>query len=455
MTDLDDTIAAAASAAGPAVRAIIRISGPRTQQLVGERFVPDDREAWRAARRPLQHSGVMQLPGWRTPVPASVLLWPGHRSYTGQPAAELQLPGCPPLVNAVLRELYAAGARPARAGEFTLRSFLAGRIDLTQAEAVLGVIDAEDHVALRQALEQLAGGLAGRIAEVREQLLLHLADLEAGLDFVDEDLEFVQREVLNTRLMAATDWLSTLERQAALRLESSDRRQVVLAGLPNAGKSTLFNRLAGASAAIVSPERGTTRDVLCRDLEIDGQSITLWDTAGWEVTRDPIEQEAGDLRLDRIERADLILWCTAADASCEELRLDAAGRRQLPPGANCLRVRTKGDRARAADAAGELLVSAVDEHGLPRLLQALGTALQRQQPHHGELLGSTAARCQHSLRQARVALQQARSALAAGEGDELIALSLRAGLDALGAVCGAVHTDDVLDRIFSRFCIGK
>ena len=198
-------------------------------------------------------------------------------------------------------------------GEFTLRAFLAGRLDLLQAEAVLGVIDAEDHAQLQTALEQLAGGLSGRIGELREQLLLHLADLEAGLDFVDEDLDFVSRDILRERLEEGIARLDTLIAQAERRMTLSGRRQVVLAGLPNAGKSTLFNALAGRAAAIVSPMRGTTRDVLSAEVGLDGVVITLWDTAGWDDPASAIDAAAGDVRLDRLERADLVIWCTAAD----------------------------------------------------------------------------------------------------------------------------------------------
>ena len=387
---------------------------------------------------------------------AAVMLWPGRRSYTGGETAELQLPGSPPLVDAVLAQLYAAGARPARAGEFTLRAFLAGRLDLIQAEAVLGVIDAEDHTQLRTALEQLAGGLSGRIGQVREDLLVHLADLEAGLDFVDEDIEFVGRPELRRRLVETIGWLTDLQQQAARRLTSDTRRQVVLAGLPNAGKSTLFNRLLTREAAIVSPQRGTTRDLLRADLELDGVGITLWDTAGWEEATNAIDAAAGMLRQDRLARADLVLWCTAADLCSGDRLLDRTLRDQARGTATIIPVRTKADLSTGDPRDGDTLeVSAASGAGLMELRRAIRAAVSGEAVHRGEWLASTAARCRESLRQAQLALSDALAALDAGAGDELIALDLRAGLDALGMICGSVYTDDVLDRIFSRFCIGK
>ncbi|HEX6983903.1 MAG TPA: hypothetical protein VF170_00940, partial [Planctomycetaceae bacterium] len=187
-------IAAVASAPGPAARAVVRVSGEGCRDAVRVVFSPDDEARWHAARSASRHPGRVTLTDARAELPAAAYLWPNARSFTGQPVVELHLPGSPPIIESVLAGLYHGGVRPARPGEFTLRAFLAGRLDLVQAEAVLGVIDAADHRELDLALRQLAGGLSGRLADVRRDLLSLLADLEAGLDFVDEDIEFVGRE---------------------------------------------------------------------------------------------------------------------------------------------------------------------------------------------------------------------------------------------------------------------
>lgn len=453
MHALDDTIAAVASAPGAGVRAILRVSGPESRRIVGGCVSWNDPRAWETARLPRRHLGQVQLPGWRAALRVEVLLWPTGRSYTGQPLVEIHLPGSPPLVDALLTLLYARGAQPAQAGEFTLRAFLAGRVDLVQAEAVLGVIDASDDHQLRVALEQLAGGLSGRIAQLREDLLLHLADLEAGLDFVEEDIEFVSRPELERRLTQAVAELSRLEAQAAGRLESRPQPVVVLAGLPNAGKSTLYNALLERETAIVSARPGTTRDVLNSRLDCDGLQVIISDTAGWDDSEDALDAAAGRQREEQLRRADLILWCTASNLSPDDRLQDEFLRSQLPPGVDVLPVRTKSDLA--AGECAEVTVSARQGRGLVELKQRLAARLESAALHRGELVASTAARCQESLSRARSALAGALEAARAGAGDELIAAELRLGLDQLGLICGAVYTDDILDRIFSRFCIGK
>jgi tRNA modification GTPase len=454
---LDDTIAALGSPAGAGLRAIVRVSGPQTRQLVSRCFDPTDAAQWALARMARRHAGALRLPGFDLPVEAAVALWPTARSYTGQPLAEVHILGSPPLVEALLETLYSAGARPATAGEFTQRAFLAGRLDLLQAEAVLGVIDATDDQQLATALAQLGGGISREISALREQLLLHLADLEAGLDFVDEDIEFVSRETLTAQLDAATLYLERLLRQTSDRLATTGRRAVVLAGLPNAGKSTLFNALAGYGAALVSPVRGTTRDVLTTTIDLGQSQCDLYDTAGWEAAGSCIQEQAQSLRSDRIDRADLVVWCEAGDLTTGEAAESRRLRALLGPSQSLLVARTKSDLPETGGRHDEpaIAVSATTGMGLDELRRAIATRLSSAAAHSGELLASTSARCRESLRGALDGLHAARSALEDAAGDEIIAVELRRGLDSLGLVCGAVYTDDLLDRIFSRFCIGK
>jgi tRNA modification GTPase len=455
----DDTIAALASPPGPGPRGILRLTGPNVVDVLKGLFHAD----WPTSRQPGRYPGSVFWPECRAPIAADLQLWPTRRSYTGQPLAELHLVSSPPLLEGILAELYRRGARPARPGEFTLRAFLAGRLDLLQAEAVLGVIDAHDDVELRTALEQLAGGISHELTALRSDLLNLLADLEAGLDFVEEHLEFVTRAELHARLAAARVTVERLQAQAAGRMHSGDRPRVVLAGLPNAGKSTLFNALLGRSQALVSPIAGTTRDYLTAAVTWNGQTLDLIDTAGFDDFATGIDGTAQELRHDQWRRADLTVWCSAADLSAEDRVLDDAryaSAAEVSP--HCLRINTKVDAGGVEPL--EIAVSAVTQTGLDALRDAILHALSHPHLHNRHWLGSTAARCQDSLQSAAAALRRAEklSSRSPGiaipgspSGDEFLAVDLRDALDHLGEIVGAVYTNDLLDRIFSRFCIGK
>ena len=458
MLNIDDTIAALASAPGAAARAIVRVSGGEAREAVARIFHPDDQERWDAARLAGRHPGRLAVPAFPESLVCDAYLWPTPRSYTGQPIVELHLPGSPVLAEAVLAALFRGGVRPARAGEFTLRAFLAGRLDLVRAEAVLGVIDAEDHRELNLALGQLAGGLSNRLADVRGDLLSLLADLEAGLDFVEEDIEFVSRDDVLHRVAAARDAIDRMLADATDRWRDSPAARIVLAGLPNAGKSTLFNRLAAAEHALVSPIAGTTRDWLTASVDWQGTRVELVDTAGWEIPRDELSKAMHLVRSEQLDRADLVLWCTPADLDPRHAEIDKRLQRELQENQRyLLTITTKADLDDSCrgDVPHELRVCARSGRGLTSLRSRLMSELRSDRAPARHMLGSTAARGRESLASARDALQRLTEAAEAGFGDEILSAELRTALDGLAAVVGAVYSDDVLDVIFSRFCIGK
>jgi tRNA modification GTPase len=470
---LVDTIGALASAVGPAARGIVRISGPRAIECLNGWFEPAGVERWQLASGAASHAGGVRLDGLRSLLDVTVYAWPNGHSFTGQPLVEIHAPGSPPLLDAVLARSFAAGVRPAQPGEFTLRAFLAGRMDLLQAEAVLGVIDAAGEDALTIALRQLAGGISGRMTQVRGDLIDLLADLEAGLDFVEDGIEFVSRDELAARINRAQSTLSELLAKCQSRAQSHGRCRVVLAGLPNAGKSTLFNALLARDAALVSAVAGTTRDYLSGPVEWSGVAVELIDTPGWE-SFDATDQEADDssndvgeltrraqgLGAEQREHADLVVWCSAADAGAEEERHDfELRRRAIRNGRPMLLVETKCDLREPPenrDAVGNSLpVSAKTGAGLDELVERCARLLNEAAPDRGEIIGTTAARCRESVAACRDALGHALAAAESNRGDEILALELREALEHLGRVLGTVYTDDILDRIFSRFCIGK
>ena len=439
MLDPTDTIAAVASPPGPGVRGLVRLSGPEAWSIALGGFRAEGPEP--STRRATLQRGRLTVAGLRVPLPASLALWPGPRTYTGQPLAEIHTVGSPPLINLVLADCLTRGARLAEPGEFTLRAFLSGRIDLTRAEAVLGVIDARTPAQLDDALRQLAGGLAGPIVALRDELLDILAHLEANLDFADEpDGDPLGRAALAASLARAADEVAAL----AGRLDDRDRPEghprVVLVGSPNAGKSRLFNALLDASRALVSPHAGTTRDYLSALADCDGLTVEWVDTAGLDDAPGTIEGRAQALRAEQAARADLLLDCRSADTPAGP---------PIEPDRPRLLVWTKADVCDAPP--GLMPTSAATGEGIGPLKTAIAEALRAQSV---DAATGTGARCRKSLAHARQALAAAAETLTHG-GDELVAIDLRQAIDELGKVVGATVTDDILDRIFRRFCIGK
>ena len=449
LLSIDDTIAAIASAPGGAFRGIIRISGPKCLECVERCFEPAETDSpLRLVQRPSVLAGRIHLRELETSLRADLYLWPGTRSYTRQPSAELHTIGSPPLLEVALTEICRHGARIAQPGEFTLRAFLAGRLDLTQAEAVLGVIDAHSDLQLRTALSQLAGGLAAPLGVLRNRLLDLLAHLEAGLDFVDEEIEFISRDDLLAELDQAVRQMEKLSAQMQSRGESSAAPRVVLYGLPNAGKSSLLNALAGEDAALVSSAAGTTRDFVSRRVRFEQIELELVDTAGLKNSRQTeIAQEAQRMAREQAENCALRVRCI--DATIDTY----AGNDEVPEVPQIV-VLTKCDLL-GADArlfVAALRTSSRTGEGISDLRRRIAAALASQS---GDAVASTTARCRESLALAADSLRRAGGATEEGLGEELVAAEVRAALDDLGRVVGAVYTEDILDRVFSRFCIGK
>lgn len=447
--EADDTIAAIASAPGPGVRGIVRVTGPRAWEVATVGFTSSDGAALARPDHAQAIIGQYRLDGLRPPLPATLFVGHGSRTYTGQPLVEVQTLGAPALLQHLLGALLKAGARLANPGEFTLRAFLSGRIDLTRAEAVLGVIEANTSAQLDAALRQLAGGLFGPIAALRERLIDILAHLEANLDFVDEhDVSDLARDHLAAELSAASGEVNALADRLRARETRTGMPVVVLVGPPNAGKSCLFNALLDEHRSIVSPQPGTTRDYVSASCDCDGLIVELVDTAGHEAPRDAIEALAQSHRDEQATRADLLLDCRPATEPRLPLRHDSESG---PPG---FRVLTKADLDPEAVHPDSFLTSATTGLGLDALRSAIARAL-RTGDRDGDLPATTGARCRDTLTRAGVSLGHAADTLLLGGGDELVALDLRHALDALAQVVGATVTDDILDRIFQRFCIGK
>ncbi|MFO1019869.1 MAG: GTPase [Planctomycetales bacterium] len=443
-----DTIAALASAPGSAVRGILRVSGPQALSVVSQCI--ESNKPLTDLVLPTRVTGEWRFIAHEGRLPVACYCWPDRRSFTGEPSVEIHTLGAPPLLEAMLAQLFRAGARPAQRGEFTFRAFVAGKLDLMQAEALLGVIQSQDADELQTALTQLAGGVSQRFEQVRNVLLDLLADLEAELDFSDEGLEFVPRDLLRMRLEEVLRDLERIQSQTLTRNLNRPRKRVIITGPANVGKSTLFNALCAESRALVSEHPGTTRDYLSAEVSWDGIDLELIDTAGEEIVPDLMIRLSLDLRDELIQAADLELRCSLI-SSVTESRAPTQ-HRPIPS----IAVLTQCDRFAAPHVMppNAIFVSAQTGMGLQDLRAAIRHALG-QQKRNGELIGSTAARCEKSLEEARQALSRALENATRKGSHELLADDVRTALETLGELTGAWTTNDLLDRIFSRFCIGK
>ena len=458
---MTDTIAALATARGRAALAVIRVSGPKAVDLVASRLAPD------AASSSLKNAkGRTVHVGWLTdgdghPLDQVVCtVFRAPASATGEDVVEVTTHGGDAAPQAALRTLYDAGARPAVPGEFTQRAFLNGKLDLAQAEAVADLIHANSTLGRRAALAGLQGRISDAVAGVRQALIQTAALIELELDFGDEDVEFADRDALHQLLDDADRLLTELVGTSRLGALARDGVRVVLGGRPNAGKSTLLNALVGQDRAIISPTPGTTRDAIEAEAEIGEIRFRFVDTAGLRDTADAIEAEGTRRAHAAIDSADALLyvWDATLGLDAEEITFlnELVTRR---PELSVIRVANKADQLEETVADTDHIMSAqtalTDPHQLDALCQSL---LEIAQLELADADGSAVAvneRHRTHLDAARAAVGRSRRALVEGDGGDMLALDLRAALHELGQVTGAVTNEDVLDAVFSQFCIGK
>ena len=449
-----DTIFALSSGRPPAAIAVVRVCGPRARSVLEAlgRRLPAPRRATLVALRD---------PRDATALDDAMVLWlPGPRTQTGEDMVELHVHGGRAVVSAVLAAIgRVEGLRPAQAGEFIRRAFENGRVDLSAVEGVADLIAAETEAQRAQALRQAHGALAGPVEAWRQALMEAMALIEAGIDFSTEG------DVPEGLVGPALAQAERVRQGIADALEDERRGErlreglvVAIAGPPNAGKSSLLNRLARRDAAIVSPQAGTTRDVIEVPLDLDGYPVTVFDTAGIRDPQDAVEREGVRRALEKARSADLVLWVTDASA-------DDPGA-TLPPGGDTATwvIRNKLDRIarRPSDESGfhpcsrerpAFWTSMTTGEGVDGLVEAMAEWAQRT------LSGAesglvTRARHRAALTETADALERA-SKLGTQGPDELLAEELRLAARALGRLMGRIDVEDLLDVIFREFCVGK
>ncbi len=433
-----DTIAAIATAPGQGGVGVIRVSGPEAFQvslpLLGS--LPPPRQA--ALRSFRDSAGAVLDQG-------IVLCFPGPRSFTGEDVVELQGHGGTLLLSLLLEALLASGARLARPGEFSERAFQNGKLDLTQAEAVADLIASGSEAAVRAASRSLAGEFSARVLDIDREVLALRTYVEASIDFSDEDIDLLAAADIHERLRGVQDAIAALRSASAQGVMLRDGISLALLGAPNAGKSSLLNRLAGEERAIVTEVAGTTRDLVRVPLSIDGLPVELVDTAGVRETADPIELEGVRRARQSAEQADLVLLVEDLSVAAEPL--------QTPPGVPSLRVLNKVDltphpAGAVADDADAVRVSAVSGAGIGALKAAIKARVGFAP---AETTFSARQRHLDALDRASLSLEHA----VAQNAIELMAEELRAVHLALADIVGETTPDDLLGEIFSSFCIGK
>ncbi|WP_417911341.1 tRNA uridine-5-carboxymethylaminomethyl(34) synthesis GTPase MnmE [Candidatus Electronema sp. PJ] len=458
----EETIAAIATAPGSGGIGIIRISGPQSAGILERIFLPQRQKRHPLPSHRLCYGKVLDRHGTVLDEAMAVLMRAPY-SYTCEDVAEIQSHGSWPVLQAILAEVLAAGARLAEPGEFTKRAFLAGRIDLTRAEAVVDLIEARTAVSAKLAAEQLQGALSERINAVRDALVRILAQVEVAIDFPDDAVELLERDQLQAQLREQVE--QPLQRLLVLAEQGRVFREgikVVIAGRPNVGKSSLLNALLREERALVADLPGTTRDTIEELISVRGIPVHLVDTAGIRDHADALEGLGIERARRKVEQADLVLL--VLDAS---QKLTAPDRELLQSLAEKKRivVLNKLDAAVpelieqiSQELAGEMQVRTAAKSG--NGIEALLDAIQQVVLGKGEELEERLA-CAPNLRHKMIlektltACGQVEVTLLAGESADLLAVDLQTVLDHLADIVGLTTPDDVLDAVFSQFCIGK
>jgi tRNA modification GTPase len=435
----DDTIVAPATPLGRSALAIVRIDGRASVSILTE--------LTRGVVPPVRTATLIKLTANDALIDECIAIrYEAPHSFTGNDLVELTLHGNPLLVEQVLRACVALGARMAEPGEFTERAVLNGKMDLVQAESVADLINARTALQARLSLSNLEGVLSRTGAAIRQTLLEVISRLEAALDFSEEGYEFITRDEVRTRLGDALDGLNKMGETYRRGRATTSGLSAVILGRPNAGKSTLLNRLVGSDRAIVTAIPGTTRDIVRETIEIGGLPVTIADTAGLRESDDVVEGIGIERARQAAQTADIVLYLVDLSAG-----LTDEDRSELARLENVQVVYTKADLAPAVP--DELSISAVSDAGMDTLLRRLDELVsERFAAPEGALVNE---RQRASVAEAAAAVEAAIASVKHGYEEQMILVDLYRGANALALLTGAITREDVLAEIFGKFCIGK
>ena len=455
----EDTIAAVATPVGEGGVAIIRLSGPDAERIATSLFARARQNNGKLRSHTLYHGSIRDPKANHFVDEVLLTIMRKPRSYTGEDVVEIHCHGGVFVVRRILGLVLAQGGRHAEPGEFTKRAFLNGRLDLAQAEGILDVVRARTDKGLELAFDQLTGGLSKWVGELREELLDILVQVEAAIDFSEEEVELLQGRELNAKINSLRTKIDTISKSYEWGRLFREGARVCICGRPNVGKSSLLNALIGEERVIVTPVPGTTRDVIEEAMNLGGLPVILWDTAGIRDTDNPIEKIGVELSRQHVDKADAAI--VVLDGS-EPLAEEDHALLTLVRGKKTLLVINKNDLPRKLTVAEleertglttALSVSAKRREGLERLRECLkdlvlGSAIDPPVVVSNLRHKSALLRSEESLSRALATLENARP-------PELVAVDLNEAREALEEIVGLVNSDDILERIFSDFCVGK
>ena len=447
----DDTIAAIATPMGIGALMIVRVSGSQSISIMDSIFY--GRKKLIKAKSHTIHYGILKEEDGNIIDDVLVSVFRTPHSFTGEDSCEISIHGNPLIAQKLMNLLLKKGVRLAEHGEFSKRAFLNGRLDLTQAEAIVDVIEASSNAALKGARNQLNGLLSSKIDILRNMLIEASSLLELELDFSEEDVEFVDRTQLKLSIAKTIDELDALLNTYRFGRVIKDGVNVALVGKPNVGKSSLLNYLLKESRAIVSEIPGTTRDIIREEVVIHGVLFRLFDTAGLRETHDTIEQEGVERSCQAVKNADVIVFLNEAndgiDVEIQEKLL------KLTESSRIITVFNKIDIQQNKDISCDVAISAKTGQGIANLCDVLYKKAMGTSTYTENSAIVTNVRHYNSLCKAKEALQHAQISIAENRSEEFISLDLREAEKALGEIIGVITSDDILNSIFSRFCIGK
>jgi tRNA modification GTPase len=460
-TTLGDTIAAISTASGQAAIAMVRLSGPDAISIVNAVF--DGKDLSAVASHSLHFGLIREGDKLIDEVVAGVFR--GPNSYTGEDIVEISCHGSDFIATRVLTIVLDGGARLAERGEFTLRAFVHGKMDLSQAESVADLIAAHSDASHQLAMKQLRGGVSNQIKALRKELVDFASLLELELDFAEEDVEFVNRDELKALIRRVREVVQKLIASFALGNAMKNGVVTVIAGRPNAGKSTLLNALLEDERAIVSEIPGTTRDTIEEILHIGGIAFRLVDTAGLRDAQDQIEALGVERAMQKIGESAIVLYVfDASELSGAEVNTDLAELRRTTTHPHILAIANKMDRnpnRKVKDWAGEFIaeeniipVAALNAMNIEFLKERLtGLIMSGDIDPNAQIISSS--RHHQALKKVDESLQGVERGFEQGVTSDFIAMDMRQALHWLGGITGEITTDDLLENIFSRFCIGK